>query len=142
MFGTSRYPGPDNFGAVRYDDAGRQVTNLGALGGDRASALGINDAGHVVGYMSDSLQSNERAFVYTGGRLYDLNGVADLPAGWTLRQAYDVNELGQIVGWGTNAAGRHTAFVLTPVPEPAVMGLAVAATALLARRRGRASGCR
>ena len=229
MSGTSRYPGPYNFGAARYDDNGRQITNLGALGGDRASALGINDAGHVVGYartgtfrgntpvhhafvhrgaamtdlgtlggdfsiafdvnnrgqvvgmanttttsttrwhaflhedgvmrdlgtlminsyahalnesgevvgyMSDSLQSNERAFVYTGGRLYDLNSVADLPAGWMLRQAIEINDLGQIVGWGTSATGRHTAFVLTPVPEPASF-LVAAGAALIALRRTR-----
>ena len=103
-------------------------------------AQAVNESGDVVGHMCDNVQLNRHAFVYTGGVLYDLNALADLPAGWTLREAYDVNELGQIVGWGTDAAGRSAAFLLTPVPEPRAAGILGAGVMVLLRRRGNAEG--
>jgi probable HAF family extracellular repeat protein len=100
-------------------------------------ARSINESGVVVGEMTDASQLNDRAFVYTAGQLHDLNDLAALPAGWTLREAEEVNDLGQIVGWATNAQGRHSAFLLTPVPDPAAVALLPAALALLSLRRGR-----
>ncbi len=228
MAGISRLAGSARLRAVRYDDSGRTITDLGVLGGDRSIANGINDAGDVVGEstngeldgntqiyraflhrngamidlgalggdnsvaydinnrgqvvgmaefdpdrssrwhaflyedgvmrdlgslmvnsyarsinehgvvvgeMTDASQLNDRAFVYTAGQLHDLNDLAALPAGWTLREAEEVNDLGQIVGWGTNAQGRQAAFLLTPVPEPSAMAVVACAIALLARRR-------
>ena len=87
------------------------------------------------------LMKNKAFFIAVSrGGLYDLNSLADLPAGWTLREAEEVNDLGQIVGWATNGQNRRTAFLLTPVPEPTGLALLLwAATVLFSRRRGRAS---
>jgi hypothetical protein len=60
--------------------------------------------------------------------------------GWTLTEADDVNNLGQIVGLGT-FGGKVHGFLLTPVPEPSTVlsGLFAAAT-LFGSRRRRCSG--
>ncbi len=72
----------------------------------------------------------------------DLNTrVANLPAGATLVEAFGINDLGQIVGYGDFAGGEH-AFLLTPVPEPgslALVGLAVGGLALRPWRRRKAA---
>jgi probable HAF family extracellular repeat protein len=54
------------------------------------------------------------AFLYDAGALYDLNDL--IPAGSELRPlaATDINDAGQIVGWGiSNGVGR--AFRMDPV---------------------------
>ena len=48
-----------------------QVMDLGTLGGERTSAMGINNRGDVVGF-SDTSKGLTRAFLYSGGSLIDL----------------------------------------------------------------------
>ena len=107
------------------------MVDLGALDGHFSEAFGINDVGQVVG------ESGGRAFVYDDGAMRDLNTLLPADSGWVLRSAQDVNNLGQIVGWGTAPDGiGPRAFLLTPVPEPghiALLGLCGLAT--LRRRR-------
>lgn len=62
-----------------------------------------------------------RAFVWTAvdGCIQLSSLVDSLPAGWVLRSASGVNDLGQIVGYGVNPSGDNEAYILTPiVPEP------------------------
>ena len=68
--------------------------------------------------------------------MQDLNNLITAGAGWTLRSAYAINTSGQIVGGGNNAAGQFHAFLLTPVPEPALLAVPALAGTALARRRG------
>jgi len=116
-----------------------QMTDLGTLGGSNSSASGINDQGVVVGWALDSA-GRRRAFVVHpddtdgdgladqwfldedgDGRndlMSDLNNL--LPSGFSMRltDARDVNESGQIVGWGETGSGNsvlHLAFLLEPV---------------------------
>ena len=84
----------------------------------------INDNGLIVGGMLD-IYDDSSAFIYdpatqTLEELYDL---IDPSSGWdSLEVAYDVNNAGQIVGYGSKD-GETRAFFLTPVPEPSVVGL-------------------
>jgi probable HAF family extracellular repeat protein len=55
------------------------------------------------------------AFVYRDGTLFDLNDRLVANPGWTvLSGATDINDAGQIVGWGTIGGETH-GFRLDPV---------------------------
>jgi probable HAF family extracellular repeat protein len=94
------------------------MKNLGALPKSRLSeGRGINDAGQVVG-ISWLSQERPRAFIYTGGKMYDLNKLTGRRHGFELRGAAAINDAGQIVGnghfWGSQAPSAYRAFLLTP----------------------------
>ena len=68
--------------------------------------------------------------------MQDLNSLIDPSSGWQLLNAEDINDSGVIVGWGTDPSGYYEAFELTPIPEPATLGLlALGGVAMLRRRR-------
>jgi len=93
--------------------SGGAIHNLGTLAG-ASFALGINSDGIVVGYFLDS-RNQQRACVWISGQMFDLNTLMGSGgAGWRLLIATGINEQGQIVGQGRNAAGRLRGFVLTP----------------------------
>jgi probable HAF family extracellular repeat protein len=125
--------------AVIWNSATYTATDLDLLG-TNSTARGINASGQVVG--SAEFEFNGRAFYYASGTLYDLNTVVSgIPSGWTLREAYAINDLGQIVGRmiEDESEGVYRAFVLTPVPEPstyaAIAGLAALGFAAYRRRK-------
>jgi len=105
------------------------TTDLGTLSPNNASsvsgAFGVNDSGMIVGFSADggavpgTLPINPRAFVYSNGKMVDLNSL--LPAGcagWTLVVANAINDNGQIVGAayvGGYPNGVEHGFLLTPV---------------------------
>ena len=117
------------------------LTLLGDLGGGYGKAAAINNFGQVVGAsnipstnfdyaaayspngntssytsgtsltpMDDSLS---RAFIYQNGTMTDLNTLIPANSGWVLEAATGINDLGQIVGYGS-LNGVTTAFALTP----------------------------
>jgi probable HAF family extracellular repeat protein len=87
---------------------GGRMTGLGTLPGSRSSeAHGINNAGAVVG------QSDNRAFLWQGRKMQDLNALLPAASGWTLEEAQAINSRGQIAGSGMRDGQRH-AFLLTP----------------------------
>jgi probable HAF family extracellular repeat protein len=109
------------------------------------NAREINDAGQVVGWSEEMYLidpesghgSFDRGFVWSAaGGLVDLNAVMGLgpQSGrqFPLALPTDVNNIGQIVGYGPLGG-----WVLTPVPEPAAALLFAAAPALFAARRRR-----
>jgi probable HAF family extracellular repeat protein len=87
-------------------------------------ALGINNAGQVVGWYSSG---NERAFLYSGGQMFDL----DSPTGTFFQGAYGINDSGEIAARG---ADNHI-YLLTPVPEPTAGALVLLVLALGLRSR-------
>jgi probable HAF family extracellular repeat protein len=75
------------------------MQDLGGVG-EHNEAWGINNAGSVVGKLG---QSASRAFLYTDeAGLKDLNALIDPSLGWVLLGAFDINDAGEIVGYGFN----------------------------------------
>ncbi len=89
------------------------AVSLGTLGGVRAVAKDINNAGVVVG--TGSLVNEQfHAFVHAGGAMADLNSLLTSGGrGWVLISANAVNDAGVIVGEGLKDGVPH-AFQLTP----------------------------
>ncbi len=83
--------------------------DLGTLGGESNTALGLNNQGMVVGKSEIALpdgRGGERthAFFWRGGRLRDLNALLPARSGWVLYEADAVNDRGWIVGAGNKGA--------------------------------------
>jgi probable HAF family extracellular repeat protein len=106
------------------------VTNLGTLGGNSA-ASSINNFSQIVGD-AYTVGNVEHAALFSNGVVIDLNSLVNVALGWTLINATDINDAGQIVGYGT-LNGQTEAFLLTPdqtplggpapVPEPSTIFL-------------------
>jgi probable HAF family extracellular repeat protein len=86
------------------------------FGPDGSAALGINDAGQVVGSMpAFGGPIRNHAFLYADGSLTDLNSLIPAESGLVLESATAINQAGQIVGLGWSADGRQRhGFLLTP----------------------------
>lgn len=126
----------------------RGMEDLGVLPGevDYSDARDINNRGEVVGYSVATISRDppgpHKAFLWTRAEgMQDLTALLDESgAGWILREALAINDLGQIVGNGLSPAGASRAFLLTPVPEPSGLilvagALVILAAALLRRAR-------
>jgi probable HAF family extracellular repeat protein len=75
---------------------GGKMVDLGDLGDDPVRANGINDSDQVVGMGSVS-EFVQHAFIWQNGKIQDLNGLVPKDSGWRIRQAYAINNAGQIV---------------------------------------------
>jgi probable HAF family extracellular repeat protein len=94
-----------------------ELKDLGTLPGlEKASyARGINNSGEIVGESESADQ--KRAFLYTKGQLVELDKLAEnlSEAGFnSLDVAYDINDNGWIVGYGTTSDNLTAAFVAVP----------------------------
>ena len=89
------------------------MRDLGTFAGSTSTVwgFGINDLGVVVG--QSTFQSTYHAFVYSGGKIKDLNSMIPAGSGWELTEANGINGSGQIVGMGTLKGQTH-AYLLTP----------------------------
>lgn len=77
-----------------------QISDLGTLPGDVDSeAQNINNGGQIAGFSFDAY-GNVRAAVWSGGAIYDLNTLVPPSSGIFLQEALDVNDRGQIIGFG------------------------------------------
>jgi|GEM_PF-2762559 len=88
------------------------MSELGTLGGSWCEAKGINNSGEIVGWSKNSLGS-DRAFLYKNGIITDLNSLIDSSSGWLLSRADDINNRGEIVGYGSHNGFGH-GFILIP----------------------------
>jgi len=98
----------------RYTD-GLGLVDLGGVG-ETNVVWGMNARGEFVGEGRPS-SGLKRAFVYTDeGGLQALNDLIDASPQWFLLLASDINDAGQIVGYGfDNVTGQTRAFRLSPV---------------------------
>ena len=96
------------------------MTDLGTLGGDSSYALGINDAGQVVGW-SHTAAGDQHAFITgpNGVGMTDLNSLVSLPGGDFLTNATGINNHGQVAAIGN------------PIPEPETYAMLLAGLGLL-----------
>ena len=112
-----------------------------------AQISALNADGLVVGWSQVGPGGLDLATLWEAGQALDLNALVQpnqLEPYWVLRQAYDINDLGWIVGDAVDTrTGDVRGFVLTPqdaqaVPEPPALALMLAALglgALVLRRR-------
>ncbi len=89
------------------------LKDLGTFTGSTSTVwgFGINDSGVVVG--QSTFAGTYHAFVYSGGKIKDLNSMIPAGSGWVLTEADSINAAGQIVGMGTHNGQEH-AYLLTP----------------------------
>ncbi|MHB1037534.1 MAG: dockerin type I domain-containing protein [Pirellulales bacterium] len=98
---------------------GSWMVDLGTLGQPMSSANAINNLGEVVGWVGDYDVNARRAFLYTNGRMTDLNDLIIPVHPWRITEATGINDAGQIAAIGRDAFGVQHAFLLAPiVPEP------------------------
>lgn len=96
---TVDFPGNAKF----YD--GRQVRDIGTLGGNGTIAFGVNDRGQVVGSSATNMGNYEHAFLWsqkTG--IIDLGALPPAPGNSV---AIDINNQGQVVGSSQVNARNH-----------------------------------
>jgi CSLREA domain-containing protein len=81
------------------------LTDLGTLGGSTSSAVGINEAGQVIG-SSVTAGGQQHAFIWGNGILTDLGTL-----GGNTSFVSDINDAGQVVGQSYTPGGQIHAFV-------------------------------
>lgn len=121
-----------------------KVTLLSFQGGTFSRASSVNDSNLVVGMATvpDANQS-AHAFMFDGHVMTDLSLLPEVTAaGWSeLTYANDINNAGQIVGYGFINGEQH-GYLLTPVPEPSTYVMLLAGIGVIGiamRRNGKQS---
>ncbi|QOY92383.1 hypothetical protein IM543_12090 [Massilia sp. UMI-21] len=132
-------PGGEPLGVV-YDINDAGTLALSPVG----TARGINNDGNIVGNFGRFDSDLTHAFLYADGSTIDLNDLIVPEPGWTVTEAEDINDAGQILGtacFGSTQDCRSIRLDLIPaIPEPrsAAMLLAgLAGLGALRRLRGR-----
>jgi probable HAF family extracellular repeat protein len=99
----------------------------------------LNDLGMVVGseWGTSSADDALNAAIWIDGEFYNLNELTSGLDGFRMVAARDINNQGEIVGWGYSQDGFERPFMLIPVPEPGGGTLAMTALLLHLRRRKR-----
>jgi probable HAF family extracellular repeat protein len=114
VVGNSDLKGDANFHGFLWSME-KGMSDLGTLPGDANSlAIGINDAGDVVGGSLDA-NFNPRAFFLRDGAMSDLNTL--IPADSTLYLIFgcSINASGEIIGLAVDSSGNLHGYLATPV---------------------------
>jgi probable HAF family extracellular repeat protein len=114
-----------------FTTTGGPLTDLGTLGGTSSYGYGVNDEGAVVGFSTTS-DGGIHAFFSANGIMSDLNSLVPASSGWSLTQAYSIDDAGRINGTGYYG-GHFENFRLDPaaIPEPSPAALLVVGLGLL-----------
>ena len=87
------------------------LSDLGTLGGSSSQGRGINESKQIVGHSLDS-SGVKRAYIWDNlNGMVDLNTLVGGNSGWLLQSAADINDSGEIVGYGEINGETH-AFLL------------------------------
>ena len=110
---------------------GRNLLDLGTLGGSNSDASGLNDLGQVVG-TSEMVGGREHAFIYEDGKMLDLDAAyfsnRPRPRQTTLVAARAINNRGQIAALLAHDAAKNPnddyveGLLLTPLPAITIAG--------------------
>jgi len=87
------------------------MQDLGTLGGTNSQADAINNTGQIVGW-ANTFSGDQHAFVWSAGKMVDLNGIASVGPAAALVEATGINDTGQVVANGDN--GRAYVFTVPP----------------------------
>lgn len=117
--------------------------SLAPIGSDVSrSALAINEIGQTVGW-SRAANGVTTANIFEQGQAISLQSLIEPNPQWELSVATDINNLGQIIGYGRfdhdnipSTPTQVAAWRLDPIPEPVAFA-GVAAAILFLRRRNR-----
>jgi probable HAF family extracellular repeat protein len=113
VIGNSDLKGDANFHAFLWSTE-KGMKDLGTLPGDVDSlAVGINDAGEVVGGSFDA-DFNPRAFFMRGGTMSDLNTLIPTDTKLYLLFGCSINASGEIIGMAVDASGNLHGYQATP----------------------------
>jgi probable HAF family extracellular repeat protein len=116
VVGLSTVRGDNDFHAALW--SGGVLTDLGVFPGDTDSvANAINSRGQIVG--ASGSPTTLRAMIWENDTGIDLNTRIAASSGWQLLIAIDINDRGQITGFGIhNNPNGQSAFLLTPIANP------------------------
>jgi probable HAF family extracellular repeat protein len=109
----NQYPFPTFTTACVWD--GEEIIEIDKLPGytRNNAAGGINNQDQVVGYSSDN-GNNPHAFIWEDGELTDLNDLLPSGSGWVLKTAADINDDGEIIGYGKINGETHGYLLIPP----------------------------
>ncbi len=94
------------------------MTDLGTFGGLTSDATAVNDLGEVIGTATANGIFGQPAFLYSHGGMTNLQLLdVVVTSGWSAINVRDINNNGQIVGYGTNSHGVDEAFLLSYTPD-------------------------
>ena len=123
----------EDYSTVPFLYANGVMTNLGAR--IPGWAADLNDSGKIVG------STDAGGFLYHDGKLTDLDALIDPALGWTVTQAYAINNSDEIAVQVCGSSGCDLA-MLAPIPEPETYGMLLAGLGVLGylRRRNTRAG--
>jgi len=120
--GAGGSPNTFGFHAVYWPHIGLGV-ELGAIGTDPcSSAKAINNSGQIVGdsvslYNCINSGDASRAFLWQNGAIFDLNALIPPGSALYLVHPQNINDQGEIAGFGVDADGNTHAFLLIPCDQ-------------------------
>jgi probable HAF family extracellular repeat protein len=103
----------------------------------QSAASDINASGQIIGW-AWTQPGVSRPYLYEDGAVTFLDDLVDPELGWTFWTAQDINDVGQITGYGLGPGGNH-AYLLTPIPEPGTLAVLAAGIAGVLTQRRRQS---
>lgn len=115
---------------------GSQMIGLGTHGFERSAIWNINNQNQMIGYLWNE-DGPFHAIYMESGMMIMFSELVPPSTGWTYLEPHDINDHGQIVGWGM-FDGQARGFVMT-IPSPGSIPIVVMWQLMADRRRRRAA---